>query len=493
MKKIYTIIILFLKSFTLFSQIPTDSLVLWLRADTGVITKGNTVEQWLDISGRNHHASKSSSLYAPLLIKNELNNLPVIRFNGLNQTLETNPFQTFTNKRGTIIVVAKYFSPSKSNSSGANTFISTYFGNQITWQTCAVNNLFIYYDGVGSTGAPISEITENDWEVLTLLRFNDSSCQFFRKGEPRVNFTINNNQPTINKLKIGSNGKLEVLNGDIAEIIIYNKALSNNEIKVVNDYLLNKYQIKKPIIVLTSNKWYYVTIGLTTILIILLIIKYITNKKYKRKIEKLKTENELNIERQRISREMHDDIGAGLTQISLISESIKNKINANEEAIAIANTSRQLVKSMNEIIWSISNEYNTLQDLLIYLREQINSLLEFSNINYTIIFPENNIHFKLTSHQKRNIILIVRESINNVLKYSQATELKIQIKVEENTLNITIKDNGIGFDPAAIKKGNGIKNIKFRIKEINGSCKIDSIVGDGTQFIYYIPLTNSTT
>lgn len=492
MKNLIKVFFLLLFSTKLFSQIPKDSLTLWLKADSGVITNGNKVVQWLDLSGKTNHATISNSLKAPSLIQKEINNLPVIRFNGLNETLETKPFQTFTNKRGTILIVAKYFAPSKSNSSGANTYISTYLGENITWQMATSNNLFLYYDGVGSTCAPISEVAENKWEVLTLLRYNDSSFKFFRKGERRVNFTVINNQPSTNKIKIGSNGKLEVLNGDIAEIIIYNKALSENEIKLVNDYLLKKYNISKPIITTSSNTWYYVAFFVIIVLSVLLYLKYVATKKYKRNIENLKRENELNLERNRISREMHDDIGAGLTQISLISQSLKNKLIDKQEVEAITNTSRQLVNSMNEIIWSLNTEYNTLQDLFTYLREFINQLLEYSDLNYSIDFSERNGTLTLSSHQKRNIILIVKEIINNILKHSKATELKVSSYSEAETLFFTISDNGVGFNNNEVKKGNGLKNIHFRIKEINGTYFIDAKPGFGSKFIFTLPLNITT-
>jgi hypothetical protein len=96
LKNLIKVFFLLVISTKLFSQIPKDSLTLWLRADSGVITKGDKVEQWLDLSGKTNHATISNSLKAPSLIQKEINNLPVIRFNGLNETLETKPFQFYS-------------------------------------------------------------------------------------------------------------------------------------------------------------------------------------------------------------------------------------------------------------------------------------------------------------------------------------------------------------------------------------------------------------
>ena len=486
--KFFFYITIVLQPICLIAQIPKQDLLIWLKSDSVKVDKNNKVIKWIDQSGNQNNAKSSSALNPPTFVPDELNNFPVIRFNGINESLETDKLQTFPNKRGTIIVVSKFFGPGKSSSGGTNTFVSTYFGKKITWQLCTVNELCVYYDGVGADGTPVAALKENNWEVITLLRFNDSTFRLYRKGEPRVVFNVHNNQPDSNNIKIGSNGKLEVLNGDIAEIIIYNRALNENEIFEVNNYLLSKYQIKLPVITLTESIWYSIAIFLFILLTIVIVIKYITTKKLKKRILHLKYLQQLDLERQRISREMHDDIGAGLTQISLISEAIKNKINAKDEAEAIANTSRKLVSSMNEIIWSLSTEYTSLQDLFAYLRELINSLLEYSKIDYNIAFPDNHNTITLTSHQRRNIVLVVKEIINNSIKYSKAKEIIISATVEDNSLLLTIIDNGIGFNVNECKKGNGLNNIKHRINEINGTFSMNSIIGKYTKFYLCIPL-----
>ena len=179
---------------------------------------------WKDQSGNNHHAAAVAS-NAPVLVTDQLNKLPVIRFNGLDNSIETIPFQTFPEKRGTISLVVKLNGPGKTSGAGYGTLVSTYFNKGITWQFGATKQLAVYYDGVGTEGFPVATIPERKWSIITITRASDSTMDFFRDGDFKISFRIQNNQPDINPVKIASNGRLEVLNGDIAEIIIYSKSL----------------------------------------------------------------------------------------------------------------------------------------------------------------------------------------------------------------------------------------------------------------------------
>lgn len=189
-------------------------------------------------------------------------------------------------------------------------------------------------------------------------------------------------------------------------------------------------------------------------------------------------------ERNRISKEMHDDIGARLTQITLMSDHLK-KTNPTYEAVAISETSRKIVSSMNEIIWSLNTEYKSLQDLFNYLREQLNHLLEFSKIEYQINFPEHVQYIELTNQYRRNIVLIVKEAVHNAIKYSQAKKIIVAASLHKTILQFKIIDDGIGFDIKTKSSGNGLKNIQQRIAEINGHIKIISN-NKGTQILFEV-------
>lgn len=227
-----------------------------------------------------------------------------------------------------------------------------------------------------------------------------------------------------------------------------------------------------------KTAWFLTIVLLLLAAATILITRYISRLALKRKIEELERKRMVDEERLRISREMHDDIGAGLTQITLISEASKIK--------EIADTSRKLIGSMNEIIWSLKPENNTLEQLLAYLREQLNKLLEYSNIQYEINFPENGKGIYLNNSQLRNLFLVTKEIVHNSIKHSKAKNIRIKCIQQENKLVFSIEDDGVGFDTTKQFTGNGLRNIHRRIEELGGSLSVSSSPGNGAHFYYTI-------
>lgn len=489
MKLTVATIFLCLISTAVFPQIPRDSLDLWLKSDTGILFTNNRVTGWLDQSGHHRDAEVTSGI-TPELIPNQLHGFPVLRFSGKDITMQTKPFRSFSGKRGSVFMVVRINGPSQTSGGGVNTLISTYFGNGITWQFCATPDLYIYYDGVGSEGFPLAAIKTNTWEVVTIARTTDTTFDLYRRGEIRVNYRVSNNQPDSNVLRIGSNGRLEVLNGDIAEIIMYGRTLSGQEIQEVNDYLLDKYNIAPPEPDKNYN-WVYFLAGILVIIITaILITRQLVQRKLRKKIREFEEQERLNRERQRISREMHDDIGAGLTQIIMMSESAKHKKSApgNRELEDIADTSRRLVSSMSEIIWSLNPENKTLDQLFAYMREQLHKQLEYSGISYTLELPEGYDNVLLRNEQRRNILLVTKEIVNNAIKYSRAGLLTVTASVTGKEVIFTIADNGEGFNPEQASGGNGLRNIRHRVEELGGELELRTSPGEGCYYRYVIPI-----
>ncbi len=217
--------------------------------------------------------------------------------------------------------------------------------------------------------------------------------------------------------------------------------------------------------------------------------------KEKMLVDYLEQEKNINIniikmqeeERKRISREMHDDIGAGLTRITMMSESARVKKENAKELNEIAVACRKIVASLSEIIWSMQPSNNNLQQLFIHIKEQLSELLEYTDINYSINFPEKFINQNLDSNTTRNIILVCKEVVNNAVKYSQCTSFMFSIKIIEKSFLIDIADNGIGFNVKSKNSGNGLNNIQYRVKQIGGISSVQSN-NKGSIFIFTIPI-----
>ncbi len=207
-----------------------------------------------------------------------------------------------------------------------------------------------------------------------------------------------------------------------------------------------------------------------------------TSDLYKKELERqLLVERE----RDRISRDMHDEIGSSLTRISIISQLIKKNSSEHEEVNKlieeISQSSLETISNISEIIWAINPNYDSLDDLVSYLNNYASKFFESTAINYKFYGPDILPELKLTSEQRRNVFLTVKEALNNALKYSESSLIILEIKLEEDSVTIRIKDNGKGFCTGEKSSGNGLRNMRKRIEAAGGSFSISSSEGSGTE------------
>lgn len=196
-------------------------------------------------------------------------------------------------------------------------------------------------------------------------------------------------------------------------------------------------------------------------------------------------------QRMSISKDMHDEIGSGLTHISLLSEMIttqnRTDVEMRAEVQTISTISRKLVQGMSEIIWAINPQNETLENLTSYLREQTNRYFDPFNLHYSIFIPDQLPDIKLTNQQRRNLFLVTKETLNNALKYAEASVVSLTMEIKGNHLVcFQISDNGKGFEKDKIRRtANGLKNMQSRMAEIGGSFEINS-TAQGTQVSYSV-------
>ncbi len=172
-------------------------------------------------------------------------------------------------------------------------------------------------------------------------------------------------------------------------------------------------------------------------------------------------------ERNRISMEMHDDLGAGITTIRLYSELAKKRMGENviPEIEKISYSANELINNMNSLIWTMSTENDTLHNMIAYLRSYGVAYFEDAGINCQINVDENIPDTSVNGEKRRNLFLAIKEILNNIIKHSKATEVIVTLKIENNYLVLSIHDNGVGIDTADFRKsGNGLKNIKKRME-----------------------------
>ncbi len=242
--------------------------------------------------------------------------------------------------------------------------------------------------------------------------------------------------------------------------------------------------------------WFIVGVSLVLIILTVLAVSAIIRRKVRiqaeeiRRQEELKRAREVTIlaERERISADMHDDIGSALTRIAMIAEGLKQQQNAPLDALnTLANTAREATAGVSAIVWSMNPRYDTLESFAAYLREKSRQLFEYASIELTIDFPETLPPLALSGEARHNLFLAVKEALNNVLKHSRATQAHLSMSLEAYLLTITVQDNGTGIAQMETY-GNGLRLMQNRLKKIGGECWIVSDKGDGTSVRFRVQL-----
>ena len=258
-------------------------------------------------------------------------------------------------------------------------------------------------------------------------------------------------------------------------------------------------------------RWWFIAICILALgLIIFLFYRYrisnlraintaLTEAKFaEENLRKSKEERlaELEKVRSRIATDLHDDIGASLTQIAILSEvaQAQSKGNGASQPLAkISDVSNELVGTMSDIVWSINPAKDHLSDLAQRMRRFASDVLSAKDIRVHFSVPDAEI--KISTNLRRDVFLIFKESINNIVKHSNATIASIDLEIISDELELKISDNGTGFDikyEAETNKykdgGNGILSMQKRALEMNGDLKIISTKETGTTIFLRLPI-----
>lgn len=282
-------------------------------------------------------------------------------------------------------------------------------------------------------------------------------------------------------ITVGSNAIIRFENLPYGSYTLRVKAFNSDDIETINTYTL-------PITIYPPwwQTWWFRIFAATVFLGILHFISrsYLNNRLKKQKAE-LEKKQAIEKERNRIGRDMHDDLGSGLTMIAILSEVAKkqlpepDKIKEILEKIAVS--SRDLVDNLQDIIWVLNPKNDSLDSLSSYIREYGLKYFEPISIELDFDYPERFLNVHLSEEQRRNIFLTVKESFNNIVKHAECNKVTISIKETPKEICLRIIDNGKGFDLNQVRLfANGLKNMQNRIKNVGGTYSIISTPGKGT-------------
>ena len=196
-------------------------------------------------------------------------------------------------------------------------------------------------------------------------------------------------------------------------------------------------------------------------------------------------------ERRRIAKEMHDDLGASLTAIGLLSEVVKTRMgpNTTPEVEKISSISAEMVTAMNEIIWSLNTKNDSLNGLIAYTRSYAREFIDNTTLTLRTDVEESPREIIMRGADRRNVFLTVKEALNNVVKHAQASQVTLRIQPEADQLTIEVGDNGGGFTPTGgVSLRNGLGNMQSRMTDAGGKCEIlSSETGTCVKIIYPYP------
>jgi signal transduction histidine kinase len=198
-------------------------------------------------------------------------------------------------------------------------------------------------------------------------------------------------------------------------------------------------------------------------------------------------------ERTRIARDIHDDLGAGLTHIAFLSEVAQKERNhphaVTEHLRVISNSAQEAVQALDEIVWVVDPKNDTIDNLTSYISHFAEAFFRVTSIRCRLDLPARLPERTITTDIRNNLFFAVKEALNNIGKHARASEVIVRIGMESSQFTIVIEDNGRGFDPGAVNgAGNGLANMRLRLEKISGRFDLESRPNGGTKIRFEIDL-----
>jgi signal transduction histidine kinase len=239
--------------------------------------------------------------------------------------------------------------------------------------------------------------------------------------------------------------------------------------------------------------WFWVAIGVALFGMAAVGWRLAESRRMKRQVMDLERQRALEQERFRIAQDIHDDLGARVAQISLLSSTAQEKeslsvAEAREELGLVSRMSRELVAALYETVWAVSPENDHLDSLVSYISQVADQMCAVASIKCRFEIQDMPPAIFIAGPVRHNVIMAVKEALHNVITHGRASEIQIGIRKEQDVLRIQVSDNGCGFDPGASGRGNGLDNMERRLRSIGGRCAVASQPGVGTKVTLEFPL-----
>ena len=242
--------------------------------------------------------------------------------------------------------------------------------------------------------------------------------------------------------------------------------------------------------------WFRLAVVAAFTFCIIAIVRYVSFRRLRARLRLLEQQAALQRERARIAKDIHDDLGANLTQIAYLGELANQDRGApdllGERIRNISATARQAVKSLDEIVWAVNPRNDTLAHLLDYAGQFAVDYLRLMDIRCRLDFPVEIPPRELSTDLRHNLFLVIKEALHNIFKHAHATEVWLRVVVDDQALEVVIEDNGRGFASAPDDAlADGLRNMRQRMTEIGGGLEVASQPGSGTKIKLRLPWPES--
>jgi len=239
--------------------------------------------------------------------------------------------------------------------------------------------------------------------------------------------------------------------------------------------------------------WFKTMAGLVIVGSLSLAVRRAATRKYRRKLALLQQQHAVERDRTRIAKDIHDDIGAGLTQITLLSELARREPEQSRGHLdRICDSARQLTRAMDEIVWAVDPQHDTFNGLMDYISAFTEDFLRVAGIRCRMDLPMTLPVLRVDAELRYNLFLALKEVLNNLVKHSRATEVWLRLRLAPDAFTLVIEDNGQGLPGATteaakpagtdrIASGSGLANLEKRMMAIGGRCVMHSTAGQGTR------------
>ncbi|MCW1921884.1 sensor histidine kinase [Luteolibacter arcticus] len=240
--------------------------------------------------------------------------------------------------------------------------------------------------------------------------------------------------------------------------------------------------------------WVIALAGLATAGLVIGGVVTLERRRARRQMQVMERQQAVTAERVRIAQDLHDDLGAKVTEIVLLGELAKGggtEMDSDKTQIrSILDGLRQLHASLDEAVWSINPRNDSLADLVDFISDFAQRFLQHAAVDFHLEVAGDLPPLVLSATQRHNLTLAVKEALNNAVRHAAATTIWLRFAVGDGRLSITVADNGRGMKEAPEKAGDGLQNMRSRLQSIGGSTEITSTLGGGTTVTFWLPLAS---